>query len=126
MSRRRKDLGAWGEEQAVQFLERQGFSIIARNVYAPVGEIDIVAEQNSDYYFIEVKTRSSATLATDLSITSTKRRRLTKAARLFCYRQNLSLQDRSLVFAGMIITVFRAEHKAHIRFAVFIDGSTPR
>jgi len=61
MSNRAK--GTFAETQAVNFLQRSGFEIIARN-YTPKanfhgGEIDIIAKRNNMIHFIEVKSRNS-------------------------------------------------------------------
>jgi putative endonuclease len=55
----RKTLGTWGEDCACSFLEHQGFSIVARNIRGPYGEIDILAQKENQMVFIEVKTRSN-------------------------------------------------------------------
>ena len=57
--------GIIGEEFAVSFLKRQGFTIIDRNFRIRGGEIDIIAIDQTEgksqaaLVFIEVKTRSS-------------------------------------------------------------------
>ena len=48
-------IGEYGEEQAVVFLMKQGFSIVDRNVSNKYGEIDIIGKKGSAYYFFEVK-----------------------------------------------------------------------
>ena len=50
--------GEIGENIAVRFLVKQGFSIIERNYTKKWGELDIVAEKGSRLYFIEVKSVS--------------------------------------------------------------------
>lgn len=57
MTEERLSLGAWGEEQAVAYLRRQGMRIVARNYRTPVGEIDIIARNRRYLVFVEVKTR---------------------------------------------------------------------
>lgn len=52
-----KDLGARGEEVAVGFLKRRGFSILERNWTCFAGEADIIALDDEAIHFIEVKTR---------------------------------------------------------------------
>ncbi len=51
------NLGAKGEDVAVSFLSRRGFSIIERNWKCCAGEADIIAEDDEAIHFIEVKTR---------------------------------------------------------------------
>ena len=48
--------GEKGEEIAVNFLKKNGFKVIERNVPNKYGEIDIVAIKDKIYYFFEVKT----------------------------------------------------------------------
>lgn len=57
MTEKRLALGAWGEDRAVEYLQRQGLKILERNFRTPVGEIDIIACDKRSLIFIEVKTR---------------------------------------------------------------------
>lgn len=56
--------GEIGENIAVKFLMKQGFSILDRNYTKKWGEIDIVAEKANKIYFVEVKSVSRETLNT--------------------------------------------------------------
>ena len=51
-------IGEIGENIAVRFLMKHGFSILDRNYTKKWGEIDIVAEKKSKLYFVEVKSVS--------------------------------------------------------------------
>lgn len=55
-------LGAFGEQSASRYLRAEGYRIVAANYKTHVGEIDIVAEKNSTFCFIEVKTRQKGTM----------------------------------------------------------------
>ncbi len=55
----RKQLGQAGEELAAQFLVRQGYQILARNLKTRYGEIDILALDHQTYVVVEVKTKTS-------------------------------------------------------------------
>lgn len=72
----RKELGARGEAVACLYLERQGIEIIERNWRCKAGEADIIAREDDEIVFIEVKTRASlaAGLPED-AITRQKRRK---------------------------------------------------
>jgi putative endonuclease len=72
----RRALGASGEATAVAFLERAGYRILARNVRSRLGEIDIVADDRGCLVFVEVRTRRSASMAPEESITPAKAHRL--------------------------------------------------
>jgi putative endonuclease len=56
--------GEIGENIAVKFLVKHGFSILDRNYTKKWGEIDIIAEKANKLYFIEVKSVSRETLNT--------------------------------------------------------------
>ena len=57
-------IGEIGENIAVKFLVKHGFSILGRNYTKKWGEIDIIAEKDTRLYFIEVKSVSRETLNT--------------------------------------------------------------
>jgi len=60
----KQKIGELGENIAVRFLVKHGFSIIDRNYTKKWGEIDIIAEKANKLYFIEVKSVSRETLNT--------------------------------------------------------------
>jgi putative endonuclease len=51
----RQKIGELGEDLAVKFLMKHGFSIVERNYTRRMGEIDIVAKKQGKLRFIEVK-----------------------------------------------------------------------
>lgn len=53
------DLGKFGEELAVDFLEKNGYEILETNWVFDKAEIDIIAQKNGILAIVEVKTRSS-------------------------------------------------------------------
>ena len=55
---RRRTLGAQGEEEAVQHLERLGHEVLDRNFRTRYGELDVVSVTRSCLVFCEVKTRT--------------------------------------------------------------------
>jgi putative endonuclease len=52
----RKDIGALGERVAAEYLRRQGFVVIDKNVARRTGEIDVIAKKDDTLHFVEVKT----------------------------------------------------------------------
>lgn len=94
--RRRGDLG---EEFAAQWLEQQGYQILARNFLTKMGELDIVAKKDGIVSVVEVKARAEDCLyAPREAVTASKRRKICKAA---------------------ILYTIEAGEKAKIRFDVF-------
>lgn len=51
------NLGRYGEGLACAYLEKKGYSILKRNFYTRMGEVDIIATQADTLIFVEVKTR---------------------------------------------------------------------
>lgn len=79
-----KRLGAFGEQKAVEYLQAQGFTILARNFRAGHGEIDIIAREGEYLCFVEVKTcRSSSFGEPEAWVTPRKQKRMISAARRY-------------------------------------------
>jgi putative endonuclease len=53
------DLGKFGEELAVDFLQKNGYDILETNWVFQKAEIDIIAQKENILAIVEVKTRSS-------------------------------------------------------------------
>jgi putative endonuclease len=117
MSRRDKIIGQWGEDQACAFLQRHGFFIRERNFYSTVGELDIIACKDDDYYFVEVKTRTKNELATDLSITATKKYKMQKTVRKYCYVR--SLVPAGLLLCGLLVIYEKFSKIVTFRMVIF-------
>lgn len=76
--------GKAGEDDAVRWLESQGYEIVARNVVNHGGEIDVVAKEGGTLCFVEVKARAGDRhgLAVE-AVGFSKQRRLSRAAALY-------------------------------------------
>ncbi len=92
-STHRQSLGHFGESLAASFLEHQGYSILARNVRTPYGEIDLLTKSGDVIVFVEVKTRASTSLGPpEISITPRKREHMISAAEYYI-QQHLELNN---------------------------------
>ena len=79
-----KVTGNQGEDMAAAALERQGYTIVARNYRKRYGEIDIIAQKGKTLYFAEVKTRKSAEYGNPLeSVTPGKQRKIYRVAEAY-------------------------------------------
>ena len=54
----KQTLGRFGEDIAADYLEKNGYRIVRRNLRFGKNELDIVAEDDNFIVFVEVKTRS--------------------------------------------------------------------
>lgn len=85
MQNSKQQLGATGEEIAVDYLISQGYVVFDRNWRSKSGEIDIIASEKfnsqDELIFIEVKTRSSRDYGDPIeAITATKYLRMYRLA----------------------------------------------
>jgi putative endonuclease len=79
-----QQVGRWGEEAAVIFLQQRGYEVLARNSRTPYGEIDIIATQGMVTIFVEVKTlTSSKNFFPEHNVTARKREHMLACAE--CY-----------------------------------------
>ena len=49
--------GAWGEEFALRYLTKKGYTLVERNYRTRYGELDLIVRQNDTLVFVEVKLR---------------------------------------------------------------------
>ena len=79
MSRQR--LGKHGESLAKRHLESMGYRVLKANHRSPSGEIDLVTEKAGTLVFVEVRTRTGASVGPpEESVTVKKREHLVAAA----------------------------------------------
>lgn len=86
---KKKELGNVGEQLAVEYLEKNKYNILDRNFYCKQGEIDIVAQDNNEIVFVEVKTRSGLDFGQPSeSVNKIKQKHMYKTAQYFLYKSN--------------------------------------
>ena len=113
-------LGRRGEDAACAFLERRGYEILERNWTCEYGEADIIARDESDLVFVEVKTRSNIDLGfPEEAVTPKKRDRYEKIAA--AYVRNYDRADVPLRFDVIGILV-SSETRALLRHHVNAFG----
>lgn len=84
MSLEKKNLGKFGEQQAVKLLKSKGYTILERNFQTRFGELDIVAVEDDTLVFVEVKTRWSFQFGLpEEAITKRKLDSIKKAGQIF-------------------------------------------
>ncbi|MEG0376751.1 MAG: YraN family protein [Raoultibacter sp.] len=108
-----KTLAERGVNAGARFIERRGFKILETEWSCSEGSIDIVAEDDNDLVFIEVKTRKSSGEGFPVEVdTDDKRVRLEKiAAHYLANYENLDCSVRFDVISILVID----EHKAFLR-----------
>lgn len=88
-------LGDRGEQLAAQYLKRLGYTIVARQVRTLLGELDIIAVDETEpparvVVFVEVRTKTSAEQGDPAeTVDYEKQRRLTRLALAYLKRHRL-------------------------------------
>ena len=79
-----KILGDAGENFAAEYLEKNGYKILAKNFRVRTAEIDIIAELDEKIIFVEVKTRSNTRRGLPAeAVNLRKQKRIIQAASVF-------------------------------------------
>jgi putative endonuclease len=82
MKTERQKIGARGEDAAARFLQSRRFKILDRNWRSGSLELDLVCEDGEEIVFVEVKTRTGASMTTPAEgISPGKKRNIVRAAR---------------------------------------------
>lgn len=97
------EIGRFGEDEAVAYLEKVGYDVLAKNWRFKNLEIDIIAKDNGVLTFVEVKTRHSFALAdVDYFVDTKKQRRLVIAAEAYLHYSGYSGEIRFDIVAVTI------------------------
>lgn len=113
-----------GEDAAAAYLERIGLVIEARNWRCQSGEIDIIARDDAEIVFVEVKTRRSERAGTaEEAVSIAKQRRVTRLA--LAYLRETGEPSTSAVRFDVIAIKVLAPDRALLRHyrAAFVSPS---
>lgn len=81
----KKSTGKHGEDIAVDYLKKHGYSIIETNFSCKLGEIDIIARDGKTVCFIEVKFRQNDFYGSPFDAVDTRKAsKIIKTAQYFC------------------------------------------
>lgn len=96
-------LGKQGEEEAVKYLQKLGYTIVETNWQQHKFEIDIIAQDKNEIVFVEVKTRSTAYFGEpEEAVTLTKQKHLIEGADFYIQEKEIDLEARFDVVAVVI------------------------
>ncbi|MFZ2890725.1 YraN family protein [Sulfuricurvum sp.] len=84
-----KAKGNLAEERGCEYLRKNGFRIIDRNVYNRFGEIDIIAFRDNVIHFVEVKSAMSYEQAVN-NITPSKLQKLGRTIQFYLQKKKLN------------------------------------
>ena len=107
-----QDTGKLGESLAAQYLESIGFTVLERNYYQTVGEIDIICRKGRTLHFVEVKATAYGS-----------REKLESDDSYGTYLINERIDYEKMQKLQKVIDIYRSERKfygKHIIDAVFV------
>ncbi len=94
------ELGKLGEEMAVEFLQKEGYTILQTNYTFQKAEIDILAQKAGVLAVVEVKTRSSLDFGLPQDFVKPKKiQLLVKAVDAYVTQNDLDLEVRFDIIA---------------------------
>lgn len=113
----RNQLGALGEQLAVEHLTAQGLRIVARNWRCRYGELDVIAAgADGAVVFVEVKTRTGDGFGGwEYAVTPTKVRRIRRLAGLWLAAQDQKWAAIRIDVIGIRIGRKRTPEITHLR-----------
>lgn len=105
MTQERLTLGRQGELLARDYLQKQGYQVVAENFRTKLGEVDLIARHGKTMVFVEVKTRSSHTHGHPFeAVTPRKQAQLSRVAQEYLSREGGVDQLARFDVVGVTIT----------------------
>lgn len=113
----RNELGALGEQVAVEHLRSLGFSIVTRNWRCRHGELDVIAVDGDEtVVFVEVKTRTGDGFGgLEQAVTPLKLRRIRRLAGVWLAGQDRRWPELRIDVVGVRIGRRRSPEITHLR-----------
>lgn len=85
--------GDVGEEWAADFLNKQGYKVLQRNVSCRYGEIDLIAQKSKSLFFVEIRRKTTTAYGSALeSLDRSKIKRFQRTAE-YLYLKNKTWQN---------------------------------
>jgi putative endonuclease len=114
-------LGQQGEQLAVNYLKKLRYKIIETNWKQHKYEIDVIAQDNDEIIFVEVKTRSTSFFGEpEEAVTLVKQKHLIEGADFYIQENEIDLNARFDVIA--IVLNETTQEIKHIKEAFYPEG----
>ena len=110
----KKQLGVRGENLAAKYFQDQGYQLVARNCRIGRREIDLIARQDEELVFIEIKTRiETPESRKENSLTARQVHNLKLAISEYCYQHRHNFEQLRLDL--VIILVNETDRRMRLR-----------
>lgn len=105
-----QQIGRSGQDIARKFLLERGYEILAENYFTRSGEVDLIAKQNEQLVFAEVKTRLSEKYGLpEEAVTAEKKAKMLEAAWQYLAEKNLNTDNFRLDCLAVIIDQYKKQ-----------------
>lgn len=85
------EIGKYGEDLTIKFLEAKGYTIFDRNYNFEKAEIDIVAFKPNEIHFVEVKTRKNSWIDDpEIMVPESKQKLIARAAEVYLWERQFT------------------------------------
>lgn len=99
----KRTLGNIGEDMAIPYLEKRGYSIIERNATFLGGELDIITQCDWLWRFVEVKYRETTMFGMpEDAMTPKKIKTLLRAIEFYCLKKGIDILHVRLDFLWIL------------------------
>ena len=97
-----RSIGTTYEQLGAEYLENEGYNFVAKNLFTPFGEVDLILEKDNHLFFVEVKFRSNQNYGSAReSITTLKLKRLKKSVAYLMKGKFIDHNSFSISFLGI-------------------------
>tara|TARA_B100001175_G_C19478502_1_gene625736 strand:+ start:588 stop:956 length:369 start_codon:yes stop_codon:yes gene_type:complete len=104
-------LGKQGEEQAVNYLQKNGYIILDKRWKYKRFEIDIIAKNQSTLIFLEVKTRRNPIISINEIVSNAQKDRIINTAHHYILSNEIDLNIRfDLIYIDYTQKTFNLKH----------------
>ncbi len=108
------EVGKLGEQFAAKYLRKKGYNIYARNWTCSVGEIDLIAVEEDELVFVEVKTRLKSVNAENYLLDNINRKKKLKLSTLAnIYLKQKRITDKKHRFDVLGVLIKPEDFKPH-------------
>jgi len=119
MTTQKQTIGKFGEQLALDYLQKNGYRIITTNWRCKWGEIDIIADDGHEMVFVEVKTRrANATESAFENITPAKMEKVIHSAYVYADQNQVLLWRIDAI--GILLSAKSSPQIEHVKNA-FIE-----
>jgi len=110
-----QEIGRRGENEAVDFLKKKKYKIIGRNFRtSKFGEIDIIAEDNNQLIFVEVKAKTNYNFgAPEEEFTRYKKKKMRRAIQDYFWAKKLETENWRIDLIAVDFLRDRTEIRQH-------------